>query len=77
MQMREFSLRSMASTNLSNSIIGTITMSHNDSLGLKLVFTGIIKVSLYFQAIFYVKNIFWGYKFRAKMVPKHGNYNSH
>ena len=30
----------MASTNLSNSIIGTITMSHNDSLGPKLVFLG-------------------------------------
>ena len=42
MQMRKFSLRSMASTNLSNSIIGTITMRHNDSLGLKLVFMGII-----------------------------------
>ena len=28
----------MASTNLSNRIIDTITSSHNDSLGLKLVF---------------------------------------
>ena len=36
-----------------------------------------IKVSLYFQSILYVKNIFLGYKFRAKMVPKHGHYNSH
>ena len=42
MQMKKNSLRSMASTNLSNSITGTITMSHNDSLGLKLDFTGII-----------------------------------
>ena len=47
MQMRKFSLRSMASTNLSNSSIGTITMSHNDSLGLKLVFMGIIDFYLF------------------------------
>ena len=47
MQMREFSLRSMASTNLSNSIIGIITMSHNDSLGLKLVFTGITNFKMF------------------------------
>ena len=31
----------MASTNLSNRIIDTITRSHNNSLGLKLVFYGI------------------------------------
>ena len=37
----------------------------------------LFKVSLYFQSILYVKNIFLGYKFRAKMVPKHGHYNSH
>ena len=32
----------MTSTNLSNTIIGTITMSHNDGLGMGLVFMGII-----------------------------------
>ena len=42
MKMRKNLFRSTASTNLSNSIIGTITMSYNDSLGLKLVFMGII-----------------------------------
>ena len=31
----------MTSTNLSNTNIGTITMSHNDSLGMELVFMGI------------------------------------
>ena len=36
-----------------------------------------VKVSLYFQSILYVKNKYFGYKFRAKMVPKHGHYNSH
>ena len=39
-------IRSMTSTylstNLSNTIIGTITMSQNDSLGMELVFMGII-----------------------------------
>ena len=24
-----------------------------------------------------MKNEFFGYKFRAKMVPKHGHYNAH
>ena len=38
----------MASTNLSNSIIGTITISHIESLGLKLVFYGINDFSLFF-----------------------------
>ena len=39
----------MASTDLSNSTIGTITMGHNDSLRLKLVFMGylILIVSVY------------------------------
>ena len=54
MQMRKFSLRSMASTNLSNSNIGAITMSHNDSLGLKLVFMGIIHIFNCFVFLFKV-----------------------
>ena len=49
--------RPMASTNLSNtcSTFGTITMSHNDSLGLKLVFYGIIDF-LFLLLIHFNKN---------------------
>ena len=43
----------MASTNLSNRITDTITRSHNDSLGLKLVFMGklIFNFFFYFHAL--------------------------
>ena len=39
----------MASTNLSNRIVDTITMSHNDSLGLKLVFMGKLIFNFFFH----------------------------
>ena len=39
----------MASTNLSNRITDTITRSHNDSLGLKLVFMGKLILNFFFH----------------------------
>ena len=55
MQMRLFLFRPMTSTNLSNSIIGTITMSNNDSLGMKLVFMGYLIFNCIFVFILSLK----------------------